>query len=99
MIFENQPVKLTSTIKDGGVAVDITGGTAKYRYWEPGVSGTPSGEYAATILDAEAGTIEYDIPRDILTVGVWSFRGIIEFANGIFPADKVETITVKAINI
>lgn len=99
MIFENQPLTLESTVKDDGVVVDLTGATSvKYYYWEPGVSGAPSGSHTATIIDAAAGTIEFDILKDTLTLGEWKFRGTAIFSNGEFPADEIIKITVQSIN-
>lgn len=99
MIFEKQPLKLVSTIRERGVIVDLTEAeSVKYYYWEPGVTGEPSGEYNATILDATGGTVEYPIEKDILTIGDWYFRGAAVFANGEIPADKLVKITVNSIN-
>lgn len=99
MIFENQPLKLKSQVKQKAIPVNITGASAKYLYWQPGTASTdpPDGEFEATVLNAESGTIEYDIPQDILTVGEWTFRGVAVFGNGDTPSETVLNIDVKPI--
>ena len=95
MIFENQPATLSSSVTSNGSALDLTGvASVKYLYWMPGVYGSPSGEFTATIDDAVTGSISYNIPEDVLTPGKWYFRGVAVFANGEFPADDKTELKV-----
>ena len=99
MIFVNQPLKLKSQIKQKAIPVPLTGATAKYLYWEPGTATTAQadGEYQATVINAEDGIIEYNIPQDTLTEGQWTFRGVAVFGNGDTPSESVLNIEVHPI--
>lgn len=63
----NQPLKLEDTFTVNGAAITSPLTAAYYDYWKPSNgTTTPSGQWTATILDANAGTVEYDIPENIL---------------------------------
>lgn len=49
---------LTSTLKEDGAAIDLSGATVVFRMQQHGGSTSVGGE--CTITDAEAGTVRYD---------------------------------------
>ena len=93
-IIESQPLKLQTTITDDGAVLTAPLTSAFYDYWIPGnYSSTATGTWNATILDAAAGTIEYDIPVDTLTGGVWKIQARAISGGLTFPA-CMDTVTV-----
>ena len=77
MIFVGQTaVTFTATL-----GVDITGATCKIKYKKPDYS---TGEFLATITDAAAGIIEYEVASadDLNQKGDWIFWGYATFSNG-----------------
>lgn len=96
-INENDPLKLETTITENGGVITSPLTEASYDYWEPGNNtGVKSGNWVATIIDANTGEIEYDIPSDILTDGIWKIQSKGTIAGLSYKA-CMDTITVKAI--
>ena len=63
----NQPFKLEDTFTIDGAAITAPLTAAYYDYWKPSNNTTtPTGQWAATILDEDAGTVEYNVAADIL---------------------------------
>ena len=92
-IIVNQPLKLSDTFTVNGATISAPLTAAVYDYWKPSNNTTTkSGTWTATILDANAGTVEYDIPENILdevTSGSTKWKTQLNGTIGglTFPAD------------
>ena len=97
-IYQNQSLKIESTITIDGAAPTDPITAAVYRYWIPGNNtAINDGEWTATILDGAAGTIEYQIPENILTTsGIWKTQTIATSGGLTYPA-CMDTFTIKAL--
>lgn len=89
----NQPLKLSDTFTINGAAITGPLTAAYYDYWKPSNNTvTPSGQWTATILDANAGTVEYDIPANTLDESTnvntkWKTQLNGTIGGLVFPAD------------
>ena len=72
----NDPLRINSVAKIGGVVTDITGEEAFFDYFKPdNATGTPDGTYTAVVVVGTDGEFYYDILQDTLNeVGAWKFQ-------------------------
>ena len=86
-ITEDQPLKLTATITANSAALTNQLTAAEFQYYANGnYTDTPTGTWEATILDANTGTIEYNIPENILKSGIWRVQTFGTTGGLKFPA-------------
>ena len=97
-IYENQPLKLETTITVDGASPPNPVTAADYDYWIPtNFTNTPTGTWRATIDNGTTGDISYEIAADVLTpAGEWKVQANATSGGLEYPA-CMDTFTVKAL--